>query len=156
MLSQDLDTCVSARMDGAAEISYTFREHVHAHRRAGLGRGRPDDDVLFVRPVLASEWPVALAKLPPSCEMDHQLSCVTWDRCRSRSRTEMNNRRKLVIALGAGALAVPLGSFAQQAVKIRRIGFLSSIEVSHRAFAWVYRYRYGTKCIQHRLRVRKR
>ena len=37
----------------------------------------------------------------------------------------MNNRRKLVIALGAGALAVPFGSFAQQLAKTRRIGFLS-------------------------------
>jgi putative ABC transport system substrate-binding protein len=39
----------------------------------------------------------------------------------------MNNRRKLVIALGAGAIAVgnPLGSFAQQpAARLRRIGFL--------------------------------
>ena len=36
----------------------------------------------------------------------------------------MNNRRKLVIALGAGALALPLGCFAQQP-KVWRIGFLS-------------------------------
>jgi putative ABC transport system substrate-binding protein len=36
----------------------------------------------------------------------------------------MNNRRKLVIALGAGALAVPFGSFAQQQGKVWRIGFL--------------------------------
>jgi putative tryptophan/tyrosine transport system substrate-binding protein len=38
----------------------------------------------------------------------------------------MNNRRKLVIALGAGALAAPFGSFAQQQRKVWRIGFLSS------------------------------
>src|SRR5712691_5956453 len=37
----------------------------------------------------------------------------------------MNNRRKLVIALGAGALAVPLASFAQQQGKVWRIGVLS-------------------------------
>jgi putative ABC transport system substrate-binding protein len=37
----------------------------------------------------------------------------------------MNNRRKLVIALGAGALATPFGSFAQQG-KIWRVGFLGS------------------------------
>ena len=37
----------------------------------------------------------------------------------------MNNRRKLVIALGAGALAAPLASLAQQLAKARRIGFLS-------------------------------
>jgi putative ABC transport system substrate-binding protein len=37
----------------------------------------------------------------------------------------MNNRRKLVIALGAGALVAPIGSFAQQpAIRMRRIGFL--------------------------------
>ena len=38
----------------------------------------------------------------------------------------MNNRRKLVVALGAGALAVPFSSFAQQQGKVWRIGFLSS------------------------------
>ena len=36
----------------------------------------------------------------------------------------VNNRRKLVIALGAGALAAPLGSFAQPQGKVWRIGFL--------------------------------
>jgi len=36
----------------------------------------------------------------------------------------MNNRRKLVIALSAGALAAPLTSFAQQKGKVWRIGFL--------------------------------
>jgi putative ABC transport system substrate-binding protein len=36
----------------------------------------------------------------------------------------MNNRRKLIIALGAGALVAPILSFAQQP-KIWRIGFLS-------------------------------
>ena len=39
----------------------------------------------------------------------------------------MNNRRKLIIALGAGALAAPLASFAQQQGKVWRIGFLSPI-----------------------------
>jgi putative ABC transport system substrate-binding protein len=39
----------------------------------------------------------------------------------------MNNRRKLVIALGVGALVEPLGSFAQQpTVRMRRIGFLGA------------------------------
>ena len=37
----------------------------------------------------------------------------------------MNNRRKLVIALGASALTVPFGSFAQQQMKVRRVGFLA-------------------------------
>ncbi len=37
----------------------------------------------------------------------------------------MNNRRKLVIALGASALAAPFASFAQQQGKVGRIGFLS-------------------------------
>jgi len=36
----------------------------------------------------------------------------------------MNNRRKLIIALGAGALAAPLASFAQQQGKVWRIGYL--------------------------------
>ena len=36
----------------------------------------------------------------------------------------MNNRRKLVVALGAGALAAPSGSFAQAQGKVWRIGFL--------------------------------
>jgi putative ABC transport system substrate-binding protein len=35
----------------------------------------------------------------------------------------MNIRRKLLIALGAGALAIPLRSFAQQQGKVWRIGF---------------------------------
>src|SRR5450759_4054524 len=37
----------------------------------------------------------------------------------------MNKRRKLVIALGAGALAAPFGSVAQRQGKIWRVGFLS-------------------------------
>ncbi len=42
----------------------------------------------------------------------------------------MNNRRKLVIALGAGALTAPLYSFAQQQGKVRRIGFLGAASAS--------------------------
>ena len=38
----------------------------------------------------------------------------------------MDDRRKLVIALGAGALAAPFGAFAQQSGKVWRIGVLSS------------------------------
>ncbi len=38
----------------------------------------------------------------------------------------MNYRRKLIIALGAGALAAPLAAFAQQQGGVRRIGFLHS------------------------------
>src|SRR4249920_1390183 len=38
----------------------------------------------------------------------------------------MNDRRKLVIALSVGALAVPLFPFAQQQGKIWRVGFLSA------------------------------
>lgn len=36
----------------------------------------------------------------------------------------MNNRRKLIVALGASALAAPFSSFAQQPGKVWRIGFL--------------------------------
>ena len=39
----------------------------------------------------------------------------------------MNKRRKLVIALGAGALAKPFGVFAQQPEKPRRIGVLMAL-----------------------------
>lgn len=43
----------------------------------------------------------------------------------------MNNRRKLIVALGAGALAAPLASFAQkQPTKIPRIGFLVASDSS--------------------------
>jgi putative ABC transport system substrate-binding protein len=38
----------------------------------------------------------------------------------------MNKRRKLIIALGAGALATPFSSFAQQQGKVWRIGLLDS------------------------------
>jgi putative ABC transport system substrate-binding protein len=37
----------------------------------------------------------------------------------------MNNRRKLLVALGAGVIAMPLGSFAQQPGQIPRLGFLA-------------------------------
>ena len=37
----------------------------------------------------------------------------------------MNNRRKIIVALAAGALTIPLASFAQQPAKVYRIGFLS-------------------------------
>jgi putative ABC transport system substrate-binding protein len=39
---------------------------------------------------------------------------------------ELNNRRKLVRALGAGVLALPFGSFAQQPGKVWRIGYLGA------------------------------
>jgi putative ABC transport system substrate-binding protein len=39
----------------------------------------------------------------------------------------LNTRRKLVIALGAGALAAPFGSFAQQQGRVWRIGYLSPL-----------------------------
>jgi putative ABC transport system substrate-binding protein len=38
----------------------------------------------------------------------------------------MNNRRKLIIALGAGAIAGPFSSFAQKQAKVWRIAFLAS------------------------------
>jgi hypothetical protein len=38
----------------------------------------------------------------------------------------MNNRRKLLKALGAGVITAPFASFAQQQGKVWRIGFLSS------------------------------
>ena len=44
--------------------------------------------------------------------------------------TDPGNRRRLLIALGAGALAAPYASFAQQQGKVRRIGFLGAISAS--------------------------
>ena len=38
----------------------------------------------------------------------------------------MNNRRKLIVALGSSALTAPFGSFAQQQGKVWRVGFLST------------------------------
>ena len=38
----------------------------------------------------------------------------------------MMKRRKLLIALGASALAAPLASFAQQQQKVYRVGFLGN------------------------------
>ena len=43
----------------------------------------------------------------------------------------MNNRRKLIIALGASALAEPFGTFAQQQGKVWRIGFLANACLFH-------------------------
>jgi putative ABC transport system substrate-binding protein len=43
----------------------------------------------------------------------------------------MNNRRKLIVALGAGALAAPLSTFAQPlSTKVYRIGFLGAVSAS--------------------------
>src|SRR5437879_6558076 len=42
----------------------------------------------------------------------------------------MNNRRKFIGALGAGALAAPFRAFAQQQGKVRRVGVLSVGSVS--------------------------
>ena len=42
------------------------------------------------------------------------------------AKGQMNNRRKLVIALGACALGTPLPSFAQQPQNVARIGYLSA------------------------------
>ena len=39
----------------------------------------------------------------------------------------MNNRRKLIVALGASALSTPFASLAQQQGKVRRVGFLGYI-----------------------------
>src|SRR5258706_11545363 len=38
----------------------------------------------------------------------------------------MNNRRELLVALGAGALLAPLACFAQQPDRVWRVGFLSA------------------------------
>jgi putative tryptophan/tyrosine transport system substrate-binding protein len=46
----------------------------------------------------------------------------------------MNNRRKLIIALGANVLTAPFGSFAQQQGKAWRVGFLSPTSANTNAF----------------------
>ena len=57
----------------------------------------------------------------------------------------MNTRRRLVLALGAGALAAPLASFAQQkAAKVTRIGFLGPASASVFA-SWVEELRAGLR-----------
>jgi len=48
----------------------------------------------------------------------------------------MNKRRKLIVALGAGALTAPLCAFAQQRGKVRRIGFLGTGSAAGMA-SWV-------------------
>jgi putative ABC transport system substrate-binding protein len=42
----------------------------------------------------------------------------------------MNNRRKLLVALGSAALASPFASFAQQPGKVWRVGFLSQRQIA--------------------------
>jgi putative ABC transport system substrate-binding protein len=41
-----------------------------------------------------------------------------------KSRHKLNDRRKFLVALGAGAFAAPFGSFAQQQGKVWRLGYL--------------------------------
>jgi putative ABC transport system substrate-binding protein len=48
----------------------------------------------------------------------------------------MNNRRKLVIALGAGALVAPLTGLAQQSAKVWRVGILPGGLLAPRQFQW--------------------
>jgi len=56
----------------------------------------------------------------------------------------MNNRRKLVIALGASALVAPLSSFAQKQGKVWRIGILPGGLLAPRQFQWdAFRARMG-------------
>ena len=43
----------------------------------------------------------------------------------------MNKRRKLIVALGAGALAISLPSHAQQATKVYRVGYVSASAASN-------------------------
>ena len=45
----------------------------------------------------------------------------------------MNNRRKLVVALGAGALAAPFASLAQPAYPSRPVKFVVPISIFSRA-----------------------
>ena len=49
---------------------------------------------------------------------------------------EMNNRRKLIISLGAGALTAPFSSFAQQQSKVWRVGILPGGPLTPRKYQW--------------------
>ena len=57
---------------------------------------------------------------------------------------EMNSRRRLIVALGAGGLAAPLNSFAQHQGKVRRIGFLGTGSAAGMA-GWVGALRMGLR-----------
>lgn len=50
----------------------------------------------------------------------------------------MNNRRKLVIALGAGAISVPFSSYAQQQLKVWRVGYLAQRRMEYIGSVYVY------------------
>jgi putative ABC transport system substrate-binding protein len=54
----------------------------------------------------------------------------------------MNNRRKLFMALGAGALTAPLAALAQQEKRVRRIGFFSP-SIPQINVAWLAAFRAG-------------
>ena len=57
----------------------------------------------------------------------------------------MNNRRKLLVALGAGALVTPMGSLAQtQPAKVYRIGLLSPYSPSD-SVLWYQAFRLGLR-----------
>ena len=57
----------------------------------------------------------------------------------------MNKRRKLLVALGAGALVNPFGSLAQtQPAKVYRIGLLSGHSPSDTAL-WHQAFRHGLR-----------
>ena len=57
----------------------------------------------------------------------------------------MNNRRKLLVALGAGALAAPFDALSQQQpAKVRRIGLLSPLSLADAAL-WQEAFRLGLR-----------
>ena len=57
----------------------------------------------------------------------------------------MNNRRKLVIALGAGMVAAPLATLSQQQGKVWRVGFLSAAAGDSRSMPRVQAIRDGLR-----------
>jgi len=56
----------------------------------------------------------------------------------------MNNRRRLLVAIGAGALGAPFASLAQQPAKVRRVGLLSSYLPTD-TVAWHEAFRQGLR-----------
>lgn len=56
----------------------------------------------------------------------------------------MNARRRIIVALGAGALAAPFASFAQQQGKVWRVGYLS-VTSAEADRDWISAFRQGLK-----------
>ena len=88
------------------------------------------------RPIAAGSGDISIGRLivnlhPPVGKKRSRLPLVLAGILAAYQGREMNNRRRLVIALGTGALSAPLACFAQQPrSKVARIGLLESSSTS--------------------------